>query len=71
MHISQATWMVHTLGSKESRPSGAHHVSAPTTKNTHTHKNNGGSTSQTEHIQNEKQGFAEYLNLHEVVVVCF
>ena len=36
MHISQATWMVHTLGSKESRPSGATHLAVPT-KNKHTH----------------------------------
>ena len=46
------SYMVHTLGSKESLPSGAYHVSVWTTKTTYTHKNNGGSTSQTEHIQN-------------------
>ena len=75
MHIIQATWMVHTLGSKESRPSGATHLAAPTkNKHTHTHthtRTSDGSTSQTQRIWNSKQSSPKYSDLQEAVVVWF
>ena len=72
MHISQATWMVHTLGSKESRPSGATHLAVPTkNKQTHTHTHERQLNVADPHIWNSKQSSPKYSDLQKAVVVWF